>query len=225
MNVLRHLFKPKRQWNKDMDSRMKVDVHSHLIPGIDDGCKNVEQVMEILRELHSQGIEKVITTPHVIYDLYPNSAEVIQSGAEDVRRHLADSGLNLTFQAAAEYYIDESFMDRHIKKSESLLTLGDRYILTETNYIAKPALLDEAVFELKTMGYEVILAHPERYHYLLSDFSEFGKLKENGLHFQVNLMSFTGHYGPMVQKAAEHLLKSEIKAPFGLQQAHGTAFT
>lgn len=211
MSIIRRIIGSKSavSGNK-MDQRLTVDIHSHLIPGIDDGCRDSGEVMEILHELYNQGIRKVITTPHVIYDLYPNTAEVIAGGEADIQKLLEENNLPIEFKAAAEYYIDDTFVERHLKGDDVLLTLDGRHVLVETNYVDKPGILEDAIYELKLKGHEVILAHPERYHYLLRNFNGFYQLKETGVIFQLNLMSFTGHYGPQVKKAAEFLLKEKL---------------
>lgn len=211
MSIIGRIFgSEKSRPRKEMDLRMKVDVHSHLIPGIDDGVKTIEQSVEIIEELYGQGISKVITTPHVIYDLYPNSSERILEGEKLIREKLDEAGIPVEFKAAAEYYIDETFVQKHIKGNDKLLTIDGRHILVETNYVEKPGILEDVIFELILKGYKVVLAHPERYHYLLPDFNMFYKLKETGVLFQANLMSFTGHYDLMVKKAADFLLKEEL---------------
>lgn len=211
MAIFSKLFSKKRnQPSGAMDQRLETDFHSHLIPGIDDGVKTIEDSLEILRELSGQGIKKVITTPHVIQGLYPNTTEIIREGERAVRAALEGEELDIQFGAAAEYYLDDHFVEEYIGKEKDILTFGDNYVLFETGFMERPPALTEIVFELSMRGYKPIMAHPERYRYLLENFSNFEKLKENGLLFQSNLLSFTGHYSPQVKKAAEFLLKNKM---------------
>ncbi|MCB9251904.1 MAG: capsular biosynthesis protein [Flavobacteriales bacterium] len=194
--------------NEIADTTLKVDFHSHLLPGIDDGCQTMEDTLENIRELQSQGIEKILTTPHIFKELYPNTPEIIREKLELVRKTLKDNDLQIEIHAAAEYYLDEWFIQNF--KNMEILTIKDKYILVETNYMERPHFLQEILFELQISGYKVILAHPERYNYLLSDFRQFEDLFNTGVLFQCNLLSFTGYYSPVIKKAAHYLLKNKM---------------
>lgn len=202
-------FKRKNKVHDVPDRRLKVDFHSHLIPNIDDGVKSVDESIDILTELSKQGVEKVITTPHIINDLYPNTKEVIKLGEAKVKEAIAHWKLNIQFEAAAEYYLDEWFVDHIENEPEQLLTFSNNHILVETNYMEKPHFMEQTIFNLRIAGYKVILAHPERYRYLIADFKQFEKLHDTGVIFQMNLLSLAGHYGPQIKKAAEFLVKND----------------
>lgn len=185
-----------------------VDFHSHLLPGIDDGCSNVEESIENILELKKQGITKIITTPHIFSEAYPSTPEIIIEKLHFLKEKLIEKGIEIELQAAAEYYLDDWFC-KNFEKID-LLTIGDNYILVETNYMEKPHFLTQILFDLQTCGYRIILAHPERYNYLLNDYEMFGKLFDTGILFQCNLLSFTGYYSPQIKKAANYLLKNKM---------------
>ncbi len=178
---------------------LNVDIHSHLIPGIDDGVKTIEESMEIIRVMESLGIQKIVTTPHIAHDFYPNSENDIIQRLNELKKHLEKEGITVSVEAAAEYYVDSKFLER-VKKKESLLSFGDSFVLIETPFLNKPAFFEEAVFELTSNGYKPVLAHPERYEYLFDNFELLEKLKVMGLFYQVTAKSFIGDYSPEVKK-------------------------
>ncbi len=184
----------------------KVDLHSHLLPGLDDGVKSIEETIYILKSLRTLGYEKVITTPHVMSDHYPNSDEQILIRLNEVNQRLKRHNLGIQLEAAAEYYLDEQFVSR-IQNGEKVLTFHDNYLLFETAFINKPAFLEDAVFMMNTNGYQPVLAHPERYVYLLSNRNLIEKLKSMNVLFQINLLSLFGYYSNEVKKSAQFLLK------------------
>lgn len=193
---------------------LEVDMHSHLIPGIDDGSKSMEESVELIRRLADYGLRKLITTPHIMSEYYKNTPEIIKMGLEDLRRSLKDSGIDIAVEAAAEYYLDEIFLEK-IKDGEEVLTFGDQYILVETSFINRPQMLLETLFQLEMSGYRPILAHPERYQYLLSDKKLLEDLIDRNLLFQVNLLSLTGFYSKPVKDFAESLLERGVVRLFG----------
>jgi protein-tyrosine phosphatase len=190
-------------------SWLEVDMHSHLIPGIDDGSKSMEESLELIKRLSSYGLRKVITTPHIMSEYYKNTPEIISMGLEDLRKAVKAEGISIEIEAAAEYYMDEILLEK-IKDGERLLTFGENYILVETGFINKPQMLLETMFQLELSGYKPILAHPERYQYLLADKGLLGDLVDRNILFQVNLLSLTGFYSKPVKDFAESLLERDL---------------
>ena len=129
-------------------------MHSHLIPGIDDGSKSIDESIAMLAKFESLGYKKVITTPHIMSDYFRNTPEIIMSGLDDVRNEVSKLNLNIEIDAAAEYYFDESLMER-LNKKEKLLTFGDNYILFEFSFHSEPNQIDKLIFELLTQGYRM----------------------------------------------------------------------
>lgn len=192
---------------------LKVDVHSHLIPGIDDGAPDMEASMEMLAQFENLGYQKVITTPHVMADFYKNTSAIITEGLQDVRKELQKSDLNIKIDAAAEYNLDENFFK--LIEAKDLLTFGENYVLFELSFNAEPPQVNEAIFSLITAGYTPILAHVERYHYYHSDWEKIEDLKRRGALLQLNMNSLSGHYGKPTRKMAEQLIEKDHIALLG----------
>lgn len=209
MSIWKSIFGKKPKFNAEPDRSLKVDFHSHLLAGIDDGCPDWSFTLRCLETLKEQGIAHIITTPHILSGLYPNTPEIIQTKLEELIAMPEFQALDIKLEAAAEYYVDEWFMEELAKNTE-FLTFGSRHILIETNYVEKPPYLEEAIFQLILNGYKVVYAHPERYHYLLKNFKLFERIHDTGVLFQLNLMSMTGHYGPQVKAAADFLIENKF---------------
>lgn len=183
----------------------KVDMHSHLIPGIDDGSASMDQTIAMLAKFESLGYDKVVTTPHIMSDYFKNTPDIILSGLKNVQATAEQIGLKIAIEAAAEYYYDDHLM-RRILAHEPLLTFGDRYVLVEFSFHAEPSQIDTLFFELLTQNYRPVLAHFERYAYYLGSVKKAREWRERGVSIQVNLNSLTGHYGPEIKQQAELLI-------------------
>ncbi|MCF2876589.1 MULTISPECIES: tyrosine-protein phosphatase [unclassified Tenacibaculum] len=196
-----------------------IDIHSHLLPGIDDGAKDLENSISLITKMYSYGIKNFITTPHVLGDVYPNSSRVIQEKLEVVKLELKKQGFDdIKINAAAEYMMDEQFVER--LKEGDILTLKDNYILVEMSYFNAPYNLYDVLFEIQLKGYKPVLAHPERYNFYHKDFQNFYKLKKAGCVFQLNLLSLTEQYGKGVQKTAQKLLNENMYDFVGTDTHH-----
>jgi len=187
---------------------LTTDIHSHLIPGIDDGSKSMEESMTLLRGMEALGYTKVITTPHIMIDAYQNTPKIIKKGLNDLRSAAKQSGINIEIEAGAEYYLDEGLFD-HLQSGD-VMSIAGKYFLFETSYISKPIQMEEMIFQISSAGYIPVLAHPERYRYIKDPQKEFGRFKELGVLFQVNLNSFGGHYGKGAKTHAEYLSKNGL---------------
>ncbi|KQO21452.1 histidinol phosphatase [Flavobacterium sp. Leaf82] len=190
---------------KDLLSDNYIDIHSHLLPGIDDGAKTIKDTTKLVTEFQKIGITQFITTPHISHYVWNNSAEIITARHQEVKLILEEKNTTIPFHAAAEYFMDDWF-ENHFK-NEKLLTLKDNYVLVEISYQSPPIHLYKTLFELQVAGYTPVLAHPERYLYYRKDFSEYEKLKKVGCLFQLNLLSTVGYYGERITKIADELLK------------------
>jgi protein-tyrosine phosphatase len=196
-----------------------VDMHSHLLPGIDDGAKDLETSIALIQKMASYGIKNIITTPHVLGDVYPNTPEIIKRALKEVRTALLERNItDITIDAAAEYMLDEQFSA--ILEKDKLLTLKDNYVLVEMSYFNAPINLYELLFEIQLKGYKPVLAHPERYNFYHHDMKQYYKLKTAGCLFQLNLLSLTEHYGKQVQKTAEKLLQQNMYDFVGTDTHH-----
>ena len=204
MGIFSNLFKKKEVLPPFDLGRFKSDMHSHLIPGIDDGAQDMDQTIAMLAKFESLGYKKVVTTPHIMTDSFPNNPEIILSGLEKVKNEIKKVGIEIEIEAAAEYYFDETLMPKI--KNKELLTFGDNYVLVEFAFHSPPQFLDQLFFELKTHGYRPVIAHFERYLYYLGKIDKAEKWRSEGINIQINLNSLFGQYGPEVQKQAEKLI-------------------
>jgi protein-tyrosine phosphatase len=184
---------------------LRVDMHSHLLPGLDDGVQSFEDSLTIINKMKEFGYDKIVTTPHIISDAYRNSPETILPKLAELQSFLKDRGVQIEISAAAEYYLDEALMKK-ISGDEPLLTFGKKFLLFETNFLNEPMFLKEFIFSATTKGYRLILAHPERYIYLQHDLSKAQDLIDRGVLFQLNLISLTGYYSKEARTLAEKLI-------------------
>ncbi|MDX1652756.1 MAG: CpsB/CapC family capsule biosynthesis tyrosine phosphatase [Brumimicrobium sp.] len=208
MNIFKSLFGTKSKEIFDLNE-LKVDMHSHLIPGIDDGSQSMDETVEMLLRFVELGYVKVVTTPHIMQDHYPNTKEIIIEGVKEVRKTIIEENIPIEIEAAAEYYFDEFLFDK-IKNGE-LLTFGDNYVLFEFSFATKPNNIDQLIFDFKSNNYKPVLAHFERYGFFLENgVEEATKLRDKGVLIQMNLSSLTGHYGKAIQKQAELLIDHKL---------------
>ncbi len=210
MGIFKQLF-GKKTAGPGLDV-LEIDLHSHLIPGIDDGAKDLADSLALVRGLADLGYRKCITTPHIMSDAFRNTPEIILGGLETLREALKDEGIEVEIEAAAEYYLDEAFLEKI--ESEELMSFGGekKYVLFETSYVAKPMSLEGTIFKLKAKGYTPVLAHPERYQYFweLKDVTPIAELRERGALMQVNLTSFAGTRGKRASWIAESMVKHDL---------------
>jgi protein-tyrosine phosphatase len=196
-----------------------TDYHSHLLPGIDDGAKDMADSLKLIRGLQELGYQSLYTTPHIMRDYYPNTSEGIREKAEEVKQALAAEGIQVQLEAAAEYFLDEHFEE--LVEKEDLLCLPDRQVLVEFSTLASPRNYADVFFRLRTKGYQPLLAHPERYVYWSDKkLTRFQQLKNQGVRFQMNLLSLVGHYGKPQQQLARRLLKAGWIDCFGTDLHH-----
>jgi protein-tyrosine phosphatase len=186
-------------------SLVGVDMHSHLLPGIDDGAPTLEDSMQLILHLQELGYRKFITTPHIFWDMYKNTPEIILGKLELVRAELVKRNINVEIQAAAEYYCDEHF-EKQLENGQ-LLTFGQKkYVLFEISFAAENVNLGRAIFNMRLAGYTPILAHPERYEYWHRDFSRYQSMIDKDVLLQLNINSLTGQYGPDTRRISERLI-------------------
>ncbi len=186
-------------------SAVGIDMHSHLIPGIDDGAKNVEDSLAIIQGLKELGFHHLITTPHTLQDIHPNTSEKILEAYALLEGKIPEG---ISLKVSSEYFLDEQFLDQ--LQQDALLPLPGNKLLVEFSQIIRPHDLEENLFQIRLKGYELILAHPERYLFFHKQFDYYKRLKEMGVELQVNALSLTSHYGKHIQQIAEKLIKNEL---------------
>jgi protein-tyrosine phosphatase len=198
-------FNKNRAVLKDLIPDNHIDIHSHLLPGIDDGSKSFEQTLGLVQALQGFGVSQFVTTPHIMQDVWNNTKEGILSLKNETVVELKNNGIDVSFRAASEYMMDEYFVQ--LFQTGKLLTLKDNYVLVEISYINAPIQLYTILFDLQVAGYIPVLAHPERYTFYHNNFEEYVKLKRVGCLFQLNLLAVVGYYGESIANAAKELLQ------------------
>ena len=209
--------KPKKVL-KDLIPDNHIDIHSHLLPGIDDGAKNFDDTLGLTKALIELGITEIITTPHIIQHVWENTSQGILSKKDETVLSLENRNVTIPFKAAAEYLMDDQFVK--LFQSNELLTLKDNYVLVEMSYINAPIQLYSILFDLQVAGYIPVLAHPERYLFYHNNFSEYNKLKKAGCLFQLNMLSVVGYYGSEITKITEQLLQKGMYDYIGSDVHH-----
>lgn len=199
-------FFKKKKTLKELIPQNFVDIHSHLLYGLDDGAKSLNDTQSLINNLKSFSFTQFVTTPHTTPLVWENTKEGIVNQYKKVKDELKMSDAEL--RVASEYLIDDSFLKR--LENEKLLTIKDNYVLIEMSYINPPIHLYEIIMELNTQGYQPILAHPERYNFYKNDYESFKRLKNAGCLFQINMLSSTGYYGEGITTIADYLLKENM---------------
>jgi len=183
-----------------------VDMHSHVLPGIDDGAQNPEESIILIKKMMELGIKKIIATPHIMADYYKNTPETIGNALEILKAELKKQEIDIVVEAAAEHYFDETFEPR--VESKGLMTMGNNYALFEFSFINQPPKALEVIQKMIKLGYKPILAHPERYTYM--EMAQLKSLREWGCNLQLNTISLIGYYGKDVKKRAEEMVDNEM---------------
>jgi protein-tyrosine phosphatase len=207
------LFKKREHEVADL-SGLVTDMHNHLIPGIDDGSTDLESSIVMIRAMHALGYRKFIATPHVQWEMFKNTHEIIENGARLVQARLKESEMNVEFRGAAEYFLDEH-VDELLEKNIPLLTIHKNMVLVEFSFIRQPMDLKEKLFQLQIKGYQPIIAHPERYLYFGAHKNLYDDLHDMDCIFQLNLLSLVGYYGKKQEELAQYLIKKKYVSLLG----------
>lgn len=203
---------------KDLIPDNYIDIHSHLLPGIDDGAKTFEDSLRLTNALQGFGTSQIITTPHIIQYFWENTSDIIKTTEEVTSIELKKNNVQIPFRAAAEYMMDDYFVK--LFQSGNLLTLKDNYVLVEMSYLNAPIQLYSILFDLQVAGYIPVLAHPERYTFYHYNFDEYTKLINAGCLLQLNLLSIVGYYGDGITEIAKKLLKNGMYSFVGSDTHH-----
>lgn len=192
--------------NKVTDiSWLGVDMHSHILPGIDDGAPDVATALRFVKQLENLGYNRLICTPHIYADLYPNTKETIFAAKQSLQNAMDADGVNMDLGAAAEYMLDQGF-----EQDGDKCLIDNKYLLVEMSYLNESPNISQTLFDLQIKGLQPILAHPERYTFYFKDKTRLKRFKEKGCLLQLNLLSILGYYGKDVRLLAEALLKENL---------------
>jgi protein-tyrosine phosphatase len=215
------MFFKKRNVNTNINgfNSLKTDMHSHLLPGIDDGSPDIETSIELIRGMKELGYKKLITTPHIMWDVYRNSNKLIHEKLTEVKEKLKSEQIDIEIEAAAEYFIDEHLTEL-VEGKEPLLSFGNKMILVEFSMVSQPFEWKKTLFEMQIQGYQPVIAHPERYGYLEKNKDFYDELKNAGYLFQLNVLSLSGFYGNSVTELARYLLKKNYYDLIGTDLHH-----
>ncbi|UKT63284.1 tyrosine-protein phosphatase [Pedobacter mucosus] len=186
-------------------SWLGIDMHSHILPGIDDGSPDLATSLRFVRSLQSLGFEELLCTPHIYKELYPNTKEKIDTAKESLLAEMLIHNVDMKLDAGAEYMINQDF-----DLNQDMCTLKNKYLLVEMSYLTESPNVSQAIFDLEIKGYKPILAHPERYTFYFKDKTRLKRFKEKGCLLQLNLLSILGYYGKEVKQLAEFLLEANM---------------
>jgi protein-tyrosine phosphatase len=216
--MLFDFFKKKETSPQRSFASLKTDMHSHIIPGIDDGAQTMEQSIMLIKKLMELGYTKIITTPHIMADYYRNTPEIILAGLDNVRTQLQAQSIDIQIEAAAEYYLDETLESK--LDTGNILTFSDNYLLFELSFVNPPSNMERIIKKMNDKGYKPILAHPERYSYFKNGLDDYYRIKEYGCYFQLNTISLIGYYDKNSQRTAKELLNNNMIDFLGSDMHH-----
>ncbi|RYZ56166.1 MAG: hypothetical protein EOP49_01035 [Sphingobacteriales bacterium] len=199
-------------------SFLGTDMHSHLIPGIDDGAAVMTDSLGMIRDLRDMGFTQIVTTPHIKSDHYKNNPEIILAGLETVRQDLKANAIDISINAAAEYYVDDIFME--MLEAGPLLTVHKNEVLIEFSFMFEPMNLYNTLFKIQTKGYKPIIAHPERYLYFHQKPEVYSEMRDRGCLLQLNALSVLGYYGKREKEIADKLLEKQMYDYCGTDMHH-----
>lgn len=198
---------------------IRTDIHSHLIPGVDDGSPDLATSLSLIRGMAELGYTKLVTTPHIMWDIYKNSREGILQKLDVLCKAVDAENIPIEIHAAAEYFLDEH-VENLLKSNEKLLTISGNMVLVEFSLAYQPHGIKDIIFEMQMQGYQPVIAHPERYVYLQQNKQFYDELKDTGCLFQMNLLSASGGYGKTVTELAQYLIKNDFYDLVGTDMHH-----
>lgn len=212
------LFKKKKILPEFNFSNIGTDMHSHILPGIDDGAQTINDSLLLAKKFKALGFKKLIATPHIMADYYRNTPDTINRALDVLKKGLDDIQLDLEVSAAAEYYLDET-LEKKVRQKE-VLTFGNQYLLFELSYINIPQNLFDFIKIMQDAGYKPVLAHPERYPYFYSSIENYQQIRETGCLLQLNSIALTGYYGAGAKKTAEEMVENHLVDFIGSDMHH-----
>ena len=189
-------------------STIGVDMHSHLLHGIDDGAATLDHSIGMILKFKELGYKKLIATPHIMMDCYQNTPEIIAAKHAEVKAELERLNIDIEFEAAAENFYEEALTESI--KEKRAVTFNGNYLLFEFSFFSEPAQIDQLIFDMSVNGYIPVLAHYERYPYYFKNPAKIEEYRSKGVQIQVNLLSIVGHYGPDVMEQAHYLIDNQL---------------
>ncbi len=186
-----------------------VDIHNHILPGIDDGAKTVEEAITLIKGFGEFGVTQFICTPHIMHNYYPNTPNTIQQSYELLKNELSkQKTIEVSIRKAAEHMIDDNF--EQLLQNDMVMPLEKYHLLIEMSFLQPPINFNIALNQIVSKGFFPILAHPERYLFLKSTSKRLSSYRDIGTLFQVNLLSLANYYGNDVKSKALKLMENEL---------------
>lgn len=192
-----------------------VDTHNHILFDIDDGCRNIEESITLLKQMEKLGFNKIILTPHYIKGTkYTANNDEKEYKLNQLKEKIKENKINIELYLGNEIFITDNIIE--LLKNDNVSSINiSRYVLIELPFENEIIGLVDILYELRYIGLIPIIAHPERYAYFQNDFSKIEILKEEGTLFQVNYSSVLGFYGKKAKKTIKYLLKNGYVDFFG----------
>lgn len=192
-----------------------IDIHCHILPGIDDGPSDMEESLQLIEIAEKDGIHAIFATPHIIKGAYDNSSSSIIASVDELKKYVPDT-IKIFYGADVRITLD--LLER--VESREIPTLnGSGYMLIEMPEYIVPPLVDNLIFNLRHSGIIPIITHPERHLRLMNDLQELRKLRDSGAMCQLTAMSITGGFGKVIQKVSIAMIKKGL-ADFVASDAH-----
>lgn len=197
---------------------LEIDMHNHILPGIDDGAKDVYNSVQLIQGLNQLGLNNFICTPHIMDLVHPNNPHTIKEAYDKLTNHLAQENIKANIGYSAEYMIDDGI--NSIIGGNTFIAMPNNYVLIEMSYLSESKALFKTIMDIQSLGYKPILAHPERYNYYHTNFNIYKQIKDAGCHLQLNLLSISSYYGMSVKTSALALIKSGMYDFVGTDTHH-----
>lgn len=193
-----------RKSNEAIPFWFSTDIHTHVIPGVDDGSPDVATSLELVKGLNELGINRILASPHIAEGEFPNSAETLAGPFTTLVDECKKAGIEVELGHSAEYRLDDGFTE--IFNEDKIIPYPGKFVLIENQWQLEPLNLEQMIFDLQVKGYRPILAHPERFSYYQSKPERLEQLHAK-VPFQVNMLSLAGYYGKPARQLAEQLAK------------------
>ena len=201
--------------------RLMLDLHCHMLPGIDDGAVDLDMSLSMARIAVEDGIHTVACTPHIYPGLYENTARGIVAAIESLQRELHQRGIALRLLAGADVHLEPG-LAASIKIGRVPTLAGSRYLLLEPPHHVAPPRFEDSVFELMAAGYVPVITHPERLSWIEDHYAVFGRLVERGAWMQITSGSLTGRFGKRPKYWSEKMLDEGLVQILATDSHHPT---
>ncbi|GFR36690.1 tyrosine-protein phosphatase [Thermobrachium celere] len=184
-----------------------IDIHTHLLPNIDDGPKDIDTTIEMIKIYKSQGVDSVIATPHFYPGCFENTRENIGNEVDKLNKIIKEKNIEFEVLPGSEVFATRDTL-QYLKEGKIQTLNNSRYILIEFDFKKFPDYGFELIYEIGLLGYRVIIAHPERYYYVIENINFLNNLIDEGCLIQINASSLTGVFGKDVKKTALKIVEN-----------------